>query len=180
MIRLVVGVLGLVVTCVSVFGCGAGDSGAHGNPGPQRVADLEKGLRSKPSFEAARAEYAAAMNQMADKIAALVPGIKWTVNENSWGPCGGDYTWTRAVRVFYRIVFDHVVPNDVWPQAVRIVKDGTRRFGATTVSVFADQPGNKDIGISGSGAQFYLGTAVHTVFSATSDCRMRASDNGST
>jgi hypothetical protein len=179
MIRLVVGVLGLVVTCVSP-GCGAGDSGAHSNPGPQRVADLEKGLRSKPSFEAARAEYAAAMNRMADKIAALVPGMKWTVDEDSWGPCGGDYTWTRAVRVFYRIVFDHVVPTDVWPQAVQIVKDGTRRFGATTVSVFVDQPGNKDISIYGSGAQFHFGTAVHTVFSVTSDCRMRASENAST
>jgi hypothetical protein len=64
--------------------------------------------------------------------AALVPGMKWTVDE---------------------------------------------RFGATTVNVIVDQPGNKDMGISGSGAQFHFGTAVHTVFSATSDCRMRASDS---
>jgi hypothetical protein len=135
---------------------------------------LENGLRSKPSFEAARAEYVAAMNRVADKIAELVPGMKWTVDENSWGPCGGDYTWTRAVRVFYRVVFDHLVPDDVWPQAAQIVKDGMRRFGANTVRVFADQPGNKEMGISGSGAQFYFGTAVHTVFSAASDCRMRA------
>jgi predicted LppA-like lipoprotein len=177
MIRLVVGVLGVLMVCVSVFGCGAGDPGAHRNPGPQRTADLENGLRSKPSFEAARAEYAAVMNQMAAEIAVLVPGMKWSVDENSWGPCGGDYTWTRAVRVFYRIVFDRVVPDDVWPRAVQVVKDGTRRFGATNVSVFVDQPGNKDMGISGSGAQFHFGTAVNTVFSATSDCRMRASDS---
>jgi hypothetical protein len=172
MIRLVVGVLGLVL-CISVFSCAARDSSVHSNPGSQRVADLENGLRLKPSFESARAEYVAAMNQMADKIAALVPGMTWTVEDNSWGPCGGDYTWTRAVRFFYRVVFDHAVPDDVWPTAVQVVKDGTARFGATTVSVFVDQPGNKDMGVSGSGAQFHFGTAVHTVFSATSDCRMR-------
>lgn len=37
MIRLVVAVLGLVVTCVSVFGCGAGDSGAHASVSPEWV-----------------------------------------------------------------------------------------------------------------------------------------------
>jgi Lipoprotein confined to pathogenic Mycobacterium len=166
----------MVVMCMSVFGCGATDSGSQGNPGPQRVAGLENGLRSKPSFEAARAEYVGATNQMADKVAALVPGMTWQVDENSWNGCGGEYVWTRAVQVYYRIVFNRVVPDDIWPKALQIVKDGAAPFGATTVNVFVDRPGNKDLAISGSGAQFHFGTAVQTILAAKSDCRMRETD----
>lgn len=167
----------MVVVCMSVFGCGPTDPGMRGNPGPQRVAELENGLRSKPPFEAAQNEYSAAMNQMADKIAALVPGMTWQVKENSWNGCGGEYVWTRAVQVYYYIVFDKAIPDDVWPRAVQIVKDGAARFGATTVSTFMDQPGNKDLAISGpGGVEFEFGTAKRTIFSAKSDCRMRATD----
>jgi hypothetical protein len=176
-IRIVVGIVGMVVVGISGVGCGDPGPGMHGNPGPERVAELENGLRSKPSFEAARAEYAGAMNQMANQIAALVPGMTWQVDENSWRGCGGEYVWTRAVQVFYRIVFDRAIPDDVWPKAVQIVKDGAARFGATNVSVFVDQPGSKDLAISNpDGAQFHFGTKVQTVLSATSDCRMRATD----
>jgi hypothetical protein len=166
----------MVVVCMSVFGCGATDPEMRGNPGPQRVAELENGLRSKPSFEAARAEYSAAMDQMADKIAALVPGITWHVAENSWRGCGGEYVWTRAKQVYYYIVFDKAIPDDVWPRAVEVVKDGAARFGATAVTGFQDHPGNKDLAISGSGAQFHFGTKVQTIFAATSDCRMSETD----
>jgi hypothetical protein len=177
MIRFVGGIFWLIVLCASVFGCGATDSETHGNPGPERVEQLENGLRSKPSFEAAQAEYSAAMNLMADKIAALVPGIAWHVDENSWRGCGGDYVWTRAKQVDYLIVFDKAIPDDTWPRALQVVKDGVARFGATNVSVFVNQPGNKDLAISGpGGADFKFGTAKQTIFSATSDCRMRETD----
>ena len=165
-----------MVLCMSVFGCGATDPGTHGNPGPQRVAELENGLRSKPSFEAARAQYVAAINQMATQIVALVPGMTWKVDENSWNGCGGDFVWTRGVQVYYRLVFDRAIPDNVWPKAVQMVKDGAARFGATTVSVFMDQPGNKDLAIAGSGAQVHFGTKAGTVLAATSDCRMRETD----
>ncbi len=60
---------------------------------------------------------------------------------------------------------------------MQIVKDGAARFGATTASVFMDQPGNKDLAISGpGGVEFEFGTAKQTIFSAKSDCRMRATD----
>ena len=166
----------MVVLSMAVFGCGATDSGPKGNPGPQRVAELENGLRSKPSFETARSEYVAALDQMASQVAGLVPGMTWKVDENSWNGCGGDLVGTRAVQVYYRLAFDRALPDDVWPTAVQIVKDGAARYGATTVSVFVDQPGNKDLAIAGSGAQFHFGTKAGTVLAATSDCRMRDAD----
>jgi hypothetical protein len=176
MVRVAAWSVWMVVMSMSVFGCGATDSGSTGNPGPQRIAELENGLRTKPSFEAARAQYVAAADQMATQIVALVPGMTWKVDENSWNGCGGDFVWTRAVQVYYRLVFDGAIPDNVWPKAVQIVKDGAARFGATTVSVFMDQPGNKDLAIAGSGAQFHFGTKAGTVFAATSDCRMRETD----
>jgi hypothetical protein len=78
--------------------------------------------------------------------------------------------------VYYYIVFDKAIPDDVWSRAVEVVKDGAARFGATTVTVFQDHPGNKDLAISGSGAQFHFGTKVQTIFAATSDCRMSETD----
>jgi len=95
-IRLVAGILWLMVVCVSVFGCGTTDPGAHGNPGPLRVEELENGLRFEPSFEVARAEYSAAMDQMAGKIAAVVPGMSWHVEESSWNGCSGAVLTARS------------------------------------------------------------------------------------
>jgi hypothetical protein len=100
-----------MVVCMSISGCGATDSEPHGNPGPSRVAELESGLRSKPSFEVAKTEYSAQMDRMAQEIAVLVPGINWHVKENSWRGCGGDYVWTRAQQVYYYIVFDQPMPD---------------------------------------------------------------------
>lgn len=167
----------MVVVCMSVFGCGATDPGTNGNPGPQRVAELENGLRAKPSLEAAKAEYSAAMNQMAGNIAALTTGMRWHVKEDSWRGCGGDYVWTRGKQAYYYIVFDKAIPDDQWQRAVDIVKDGAARFGATTLHVFVDQPGNKDLTISGpDGVEFEFGTAKQTIFSGKSDCRMSEAD----
>jgi hypothetical protein len=167
-------VLAAVVGAVWLIFHGAS---SQGNPGPEHVAQLENGLRSKPSFQTARYQYTAAMSHMAGEIAALVPSMTWHVEENSWRGCGGDYVWTRAVQVYYFIVSDRAIPESVWPQAVQIVKDGAARFGATTVEVFVDQPGSKDLAISNpDGAQFHFGTKVQTILSAKSDCRMRAAD----
>jgi Lipoprotein confined to pathogenic Mycobacterium len=176
-VRVAVWSMWMVVVFMSVFGCGATDPGTQGNPGPQRVTELENGLRAKPSLEEAKAEYSAAMNQMAGNIAALTSGMTWHVKEDSWRGCGGDYGWTRAKQVYYYIVFDKAIPDDLWPHAIEIVKNGAAHFGATTVNVFVDQPGNKDLTISGAGGvEFEFGTAKQTIFSGKSDCRMSEAD----
>jgi hypothetical protein len=163
--------------CMSVSGCGATDSGPLGNPGPSRVAALESGLRSKPSFEEAKTEYSAQMDRIAQEITDLVPGITWHVEENSWRGCGGDYAWTRARQVYYYIVFDQPIPDSLWPRALQIVKDGAARLGATTVDILVDQPHNRDLTIPGAdGEEFEFGTAKQTILSAKSDCRMRETD----
>ena len=169
-------ILGIALLWITV-GCGTPDPGKQGNPGPKRVAELENQLRAKPSFEAAHDEYASAMKQMADQIVALVPGMTWRVQEDTWGGCSGELVWTRGVHVYYFVVFDRPTPDDVWPRAVDIVKAGAARLGATNVQTSVDKPGSKDLGLTGpDGVAFEFGTAAQTVFSGTSDCRMRATD----
>ncbi|EUA32723.1 putative conserved lipoprotein LppV [Mycobacterium xenopi 4042] len=57
----------------------------------EQTAQRENQIRSKPSLEAARAQYEGAMRQMADSIIALVPGLTWNFEENSWNGCGSEY-----------------------------------------------------------------------------------------
>jgi hypothetical protein len=168
-----------VLVCVLAVGCGTGGGdmylggGEDGNVSPEQIAQMENDLRSKPSFEAAKAEYQTAMRQMADRIAALVPGLTWNLEENSWEGCGGRYSHTHGKQVYQLIVFSGPIPDDKWPQALQVVKDGAARFGATHFGVFHDQPGFHDIYLDGpDGVDFRFGTQVASSLSAKSDCRI--------
>ncbi|ORV97466.1 LppA family lipoprotein [Mycobacterium kyorinense] len=171
------------MVCALAVGCGTGSGdmyrggGEEHNVSPEQIAQMENDLRSKPSFEVAKVEYETAMRQMADRIAALVPGLTWNFRENSWEGCGGKYSHTRGKQVYQLIAFSGPIPDDKWSQALQIVKEGVARFGATHLGVFHDQPGFHDIYLDGpDGVDFQLGTQVASSLSAKSDCRMRETD----
>ncbi|RDH76374.1 hypothetical protein DVS77_21720 [Mycolicibacterium moriokaense] len=175
--KLAAAVVGLAVVWLSVVGCAGSGSGGPSETTPDRVGELEDTLRTKPPFEAARDQYASAMQQMADQIAALVPGTTWQVKEDGSAVCAGELASTHGAAVYHYIVFDHPIPDELWPRALDIVKTGAAGFGATDVQTLVDKPGDKDVAIVGSdGVKFEFGTAAQTVFSGTSDCRLRASD----
>lgn len=138
------------------------------------VEDLEAALRQKPSFEAAQAEYRAAVETMATRIAELTPGTSWAFSEQTpWLACGGDYIDTDAKRAYFSADFQQSIPDAVWPQAMQIVTDGAATFGATTLSTFKDEPGHHDIAIAGDdGVEFKLGTKKKASLTAQSDCRL--------
>ncbi|KAA8939265.1 LppA family lipoprotein [Mycobacterium sp.] len=144
---------------------------------PEKVAALENGLRSKPPLEAAQAQYRAAVTTMADAIAALVPGLTWRLETDSWNHCGGEYTGTNAKMAYLMAGFSGPIPNDTWPQAVQIVQDGAKQFGATSIGVLKDKPGEHDVSVSGpGGVEFKLGTQVSSSLTAQSDCRISQTD----
>ena len=62
-------------------------------------ADVEAELRQKPSFEQAQPVYRDAVRQMADGVAALVPGMTWQFYEDSWSGCDPPYVHTGGVVV---------------------------------------------------------------------------------
>ncbi|MBS4727056.1 LppA family lipoprotein [Mycobacterium sp. SM1] len=162
------------------LGCGHRDGGKEGPLSPEKVAALEDGLRSKPPLEAAKEQYRAAVSQMADAIAALVPGLTWSMDMDTWAGCGGDYVWTRAKAAYFMVGFSGPIPDDKWPQAVQIVKDGAKQFGATDYGVIKDKPGDHDVYLSGSGGvEFKLGTQKASSLTAQSDCRISETDTSS-
>ncbi|KZS80719.1 hypothetical protein A4G29_22095 [Mycobacterium kansasii] len=171
----------LAVVCVVVLGCGRGGhgtgSGEEGPLSPERVAELENPLRAKPSLEAAKDEYRAAVTQMANAITALEPGLTWSTDEDSWNHCDGEYVWTHAKMAYLMIVFSGPIPDDKWPQAVQIVKNGANQFAANNFGTMKNKPGDHDVYISGhGGVEFKLSTQKAAVLTAQSDCRISQTD----
>lgn len=143
------------------------------------ASQLEDQLRQKPPFEVAQTEYRDAVQGMANQIAALTPGNTWSFSSKSWLACSGDYINTDAKHVYVMAGFTGPIPDAVWPQAVRIVKDGAAKFGATDLGTFKDEPGNHDIYLAGpDGVEFRLGTQVAASLTAKSDCRLNEQTQG--
>ena len=136
---------------------------------------LEDRLRQKPPFDTAQTQYQAAVQDMADRIAALAPGDTWSLSPKRWLACSGDYIDTDARHVYFMAGFTGPIPDAVWPRAVQIVMDGAAKFGATDLGTFKDEPGNHDIYLAGpDGIEFRLGTQVAASLTAKSDCRLNA------
>ncbi|WP_204080492.1 LppA family lipoprotein [Mycobacterium riyadhense] len=169
----------LALVCVVAVGCASfkDRGGSMGPLSPEKIAELENGLRSKPPLEAAQAQYRAAVTEMADAIKALVPGLTWSMDIDSWRGCGGAYEWTRAKVAYFMAGFSGPIPDEKWSQAVQIVKNRAKQFGATGYGVMKDKPGDHDVYIFGSdGVEFKLGSQVASSLTARSDCRISQTD----
>lgn len=174
----------LALVCILAPGCGGGTNrtgnAEEGPLSPEKVAELENELRSKPPLEDAKTQYRAAVSQMADAIVALVPGLTWQMDMDTWAGCGGQYAWTRAKAAYFMAGFSGPIPEDQWPRAVQIVKDRAKQFGANSFGVMRDKPGDHDIYISGAdGVEFKLGTRIESSLTAKSDCRISQTDTPS-
>lgn len=84
----------LALVCVMATGCGPSGhgtrAGEEGPLSPEKVAELENPLRAKPPLEDAKDQYRAAVTQLANAITALVPGLTWRTDMDTWTGCGGD------------------------------------------------------------------------------------------
>ncbi|SOJ58122.1 hypothetical protein MSIMFB_05602 [Mycobacterium simulans] len=117
------------------------------------------------------------MTPMANAIAASVPELTWRFDMATWTGCGGAYEWTRAKAAYFMLVFSGPIPDDKWPHAVQIVKDGAKQFEATDYGVMKDKPGDHDVYISGhGGVEFKLSSQKAAVLTGQSDCRISQTD----
>ena len=140
-------------------------------------SDAEAHLRTRPSFEEARQQYRAAVEGWAAQIASMSTGLTWRVKEDSWGGCSGDYANTAGVTAYIYVVFDGPVPDEAWPQALDVVRQGAAKLGATNVTMPVDRARDHDVVFAGSdGVTVEFGTGAVGVLSATSDCRLRRAD----
>lgn len=146
---------------------------------PGQVTSLENELRSKGSAEDALARYETTLQQTADGVASLVPGLTWHWNrESTTVSCPEPLMQTRGVQVLTRhIVFDGPIPDDVWPQALQRVRDSAAELGAHEVYNYVDKPGHHDVAVfANDGAEVRFGTRVAASLSARSDCYLKQAD----
>lgn len=146
---------------------------------PDHIAALENDLRAKGSAEDALVRYESVLEEMANGVAALVPGLQWHWHrEHHVIPCAGPLMQTRGVQVLTRhVVFDGPVPDDVWAQALQLVRDHAATLGAYEVTYYVDKPGDHDVAIHGvNDVEIQFGTRVAASLSARSDCYLQQAD----
>ncbi|MGH3860851.1 LppA family lipoprotein [Actinokineospora sp.] len=65
------------------------------------------------------------------------------------------------------------IPDDKWPDAVRIVTEIASPYGFTTVVTVVDQPGDHEISLSDEyGGELIFGTKLATILSARTGCHL--------
>ena len=179
-----IAVLTTVALCVAtVTGCGSRSTAKEdpvttsNSPTPSAAKDPEAVLRERPSFEAAQQQYTAAVTDAANQIVALVPGLTWTIEENSWRGCGGDFLHTKGVQAYILATFSGPTPDPMWQRALGMVKAAATQLGAASAQTMVDRPANHEVVFSKpDGVEVTFGTAKATVLSAKSECRLRQKD----
>jgi len=181
-VRPVTGLLAAALCAVTLSGCSSTPAkedakSSSSSPASSAPADPDSRLRERPSFEAAQQQYTAVVTDTANQIAALVPGLTWQIEENSWGGCTGEFAHTGGVDAYILAVFSGPTPDSAWPKAVQIVKDAAVQLGATNAQPMVDHPANHEVIFSNpDGVQVTFGTAKATVLSAKSECRLRQAE----
>jgi len=181
-VRPVTGLLAVALCAVTLSGCNstpAEEDAMSGSSSPAPApSDPDARLRERPSFEAAQQQYTAVVTDTAKQIAALVPGVTWTIEENSWGGCTGEFAHTEGVDAYILAVFSGPTPDSAWPKAVQIVKDAAAQLGAIDAQPMVDKPADHEVVFSNpDGVEVTFGTAKATVLSAKSECRLRQKDS---
>lgn len=185
------GAAALAAAVVVMSGCSSGDSG-KGPMSAERLQEEIAKLAPKGSSEEGYAAAEAAIAQMADQIAALVPGLTWKWHDDGlhWLSCLQDTRYetpaeesvlavTRNTR---SALFSGPIPEDVWPAAVKIVQDKARGFGITQWAGNTDVAQNHDIVIHDNDYNpdpnnqwtnsFEIGTRVVARLAGSVGCRL--------
>jgi hypothetical protein len=149
--------------------------GSNGIPavGTQRLERLEQLLQAKPSLESTHSDYLDEIGRMADGLSSLVDGMNWSLREDGQRGCGRAYAGADADQVYLNVVFNAAIPDEQWPQAVRIVRDGAVSLSAVDYRNFVSRPGVHVVQVaSADGGDIWVSTAKTARLTARSDCRL--------
>lgn len=143
---------------------------------PNQVVGLEDQLRAKEPAEDALARYETILQETADGLTRLAPGLTWRWNrEPDYLDCTGEFAETRGVRVGTRnLIASGPIPDDVWTSALQLVRDRAGELGGNQEHVFANTPGHHDVAVYGAnGVEIRLLSRGRAVLTATSDCHLK-------
>ncbi|UFS99479.1 LppA family lipoprotein [Nocardia huaxiensis] len=167
---------------VSVAACSILLSGCvkHDDPkGPDQSQSALDELKRRSSLEQAQNDLLAMVVEMENEVAALVPGMTWEFKrEVSRVNCTDrrfDGTGGEAVHIG-QYVSATPLPDDVWPEALRRVREIAAKHGADGMTQYSDLPGDHSVQIyaKGDGIDLYFGSQVNTVLSPQTGCHLPA------
>jgi hypothetical protein len=167
-----------LATILAIFALTSGGCSTVNEPHQQ--PDLESELAVKGSFldEAARLD--PVVEEMADAVSAVVPGLTWRrVREGMTMPCEavpGDPTSATAYKL-PNVAFDGIIPDELWVTALERVQAIAAGVGATQLVVRVDEPGHHDVKLLAEDkTEFGLGTREAAALFSQTGCFLNPSD----
>ncbi|MEY1677655.1 LppA family lipoprotein [Gordonia sp. ABKF26] len=174
----------LLVVGVLVSGCSTVNQATFGpteEVSAERLAELNGQLRELPSLEATLEEYRGVRASLVEQIEAIAPGVRFESTMDPRDhypdhrrPCSGERLDTDGVTVQLDArVSDVPIGEEVWPQAVALVRTAARDRGITYESSFKNTPGNREIRFTNSeNASLKLMSFKAAVLSIRTPCRL--------
>jgi hypothetical protein len=162
-----------------VVSCGGGDEYFNGGSvddksNKQKIEELLQ----RPDAEQAVARYQEMedkiLNSLSQQISAL--SFQQDPETGSSGGCGFEYSglgeWT-AKKTSLKLQVSDNLPDEQWPQALKIVTDIAAQYGFGNPKFFQDEPGMHHVVLSDPyGAGLRFSTAVNTLVAITTGCHL--------
>ncbi|WP_084817271.1 LppA family lipoprotein [Gordonia sp. HS-NH1] len=174
----------LVMVGVLVSGCSTVNQATFGpteEVSAERLAELNGQFRELPSLEATLDDYRAVRASLVEQIEAVAPGVRFESTMDPQDhypdhrrPCSGEWLDTDGVTVQLDArVSDVPIGEEVWPQAVALVRIAARDRGIKYESSFKNTPGNREIRFANSeNASLKLMSNKAAVLSIRTPCRL--------
>jgi len=132
-------------------------------------------LTALPALEDTERQLTAAIEQIGQQAAAIVPGLAWHWHrEASRGGCNPPYEQSEGQLILLpNYVSDTPIPDENWNQVLVIAKDAATKFGATNMEVFHGAPGFHDVRFyNDTGTDIRLGSQKAALISGSTGCRL--------
>lgn len=136
-------------------------------------------LLQRPDIEQVLAKYTEMEEEIIKQLSDEVPSLTFYKVENSGlgGGCGFEYSgigeWTAKKQGLGTNKSDGNLPDEQWPEALKIVTDISTQYGFGNPRAFQDEPGMHHVVFSDRyGAGLRFSTAVNTLVAITTGCHL--------
>jgi hypothetical protein len=163
-----------------VVSCGGGDEYFNGGSVDDKSNEQKiEELLARPDIEQVVAKYREMEEQIVDELTDKIAGLSFYRVDStaSFRGCGMEYSgidrWTAQKQGLGTNKSDGNLPDEQWPQALKIVTDIAAQYGFGKPKFFQDEPGMHHVVLSDPyGAGLRFSTAVNTLVAITTGCHL--------
>jgi hypothetical protein len=144
---------------------------------PTDASQAAAQLQSLPSLEDTKEQMMALIQHVGEQISAAVPivAFSWRLEPSRAG-CRPPYEQSDGQEILLaKYVSDVPIPEQQWKQAYDIAAQAASSIGATSATVFKDEPNNHDVQFAGdTGTILRLASQKATLVTGSTGCRLPA------